>query len=75
MGGRQVLAARRLLAGALDGELPEHRLVAAARAVVTELGSPERLLELVAELASGEGIRTPTPGCRTGMSSASTSCC
>ncbi|MEU8750199.1 hypothetical protein [Streptomyces chartreusis] len=55
MGGRQVLAARRLLAGALDGELPEHRLVAAARAVVTELGSPDRLLELISELASGEG--------------------
>jgi hypothetical protein len=55
MGGRQVLAARRLLAGALDGELPEHELVAAARHVVAELGSPERLLELTAELASGAG--------------------
>lgn len=55
MGGRQVLAARRLLAGALDGELPEHELAAAARSVVTELGSPDRLPELIAELASGEG--------------------
>ncbi|MCD9873190.1 hypothetical protein [Streptomyces guryensis] len=55
MGGRQVLAARRLLAGTLEGELPEPELVAAARRVVAELGSPERLLELVAELASGEG--------------------
>ncbi|TPQ23841.1 hypothetical protein [Streptomyces sporangiiformans] len=55
MGGRQVQAARRLLAGALDGELPEHERVLAARAVVAELGSPDRLLELAAELASGEG--------------------
>ncbi|AZQ38309.1 hypothetical protein EJ357_36680 [Streptomyces cyaneochromogenes] len=55
MGGRQVLAARRRLAGALDAELPEHELAAAARSVVTELGSPDRLWELVAELASGEG--------------------
>ncbi|MFE0256422.1 hypothetical protein [Streptomyces sp. NPDC059010] len=55
MGGRQVLAARRLLAGALDGELPEHELAAAARSAVTELGSPDRLLELIAELSSGEG--------------------
>ncbi|WP_043685564.1 hypothetical protein [Streptomyces xylophagus] len=55
MGGRQVLAARRLLTEALDGELSDHETVAAARAVVAELGSPERLLELVAELASGEG--------------------
>jgi hypothetical protein len=55
MGGRQVLVARRLLTGTLDGDLPEHELVAAARFVVAELGSPERLLELIAELASGEG--------------------
>lgn len=55
MGGRQVLAARRLLAGALDGDLPEHELVAAARSVVVQLGSTDRLLELIAELASGEG--------------------
>ncbi|KUM76073.1 hypothetical protein [Streptomyces curacoi] len=55
MGGRQVLAARRLLAGALDGALPEHELVAAARSVVVELGSPERLSALIAELASGAG--------------------
>lgn len=55
MGGRQVLATRRLLAGALDGELPEHRLASAARSVVAELGSPDRLPELIAELASGEG--------------------
>lgn len=55
MGGRQVLAARRLLDGALDGELSEHELAAAARSAVTELGSPDRLLELIAELASGEG--------------------
>jgi hypothetical protein len=55
MGGRQVLAARRLLAEALDGELPEHERVLAARTVIAELGSPDRLLELTAELASGEG--------------------
>src|SRR5690242_14947225 len=55
MGGRQVLEARRLLTGTLDGDLPEHDLVAAARSVVAELGSPERLLELVTDLASGEG--------------------
>ncbi|MER6107861.1 hypothetical protein [Streptomyces hirsutus] len=55
MGGRQVLAARRLLAESLDGALPERDQVAAAYAVVEELGSPERLLELVAELACGEG--------------------
>ncbi|GAA2648209.1 hypothetical protein [Streptomyces vastus] len=55
MGGRQVLAARRLLAEALDGELAEHERVLAARAVIAELGSPDRLLELTAELASGEG--------------------
>ncbi|MGW7408205.1 hypothetical protein ACWGI9_31695 [Streptomyces sp. NPDC054833] len=55
MGGRQILMARRLLAEALDGELTEHETVAAARSVIAELGSPERLLELVAELASGEG--------------------
>lgn len=55
MGGRQVLAARRLLTEALDGELSDHETLAAARAVVAELGSPDRLLELIAELASGEG--------------------
>ncbi|MGW7042568.1 hypothetical protein ACWGDT_07575 [Streptomyces avermitilis] len=55
MGGRQVLAARRRLTQALDGELSEHELVAAARAVVVELGSAERLLELISELACGEG--------------------
>ncbi|NSL42670.1 hypothetical protein [Streptomyces sp. 8P21H-1] len=55
MGGRQVLATRRLLAGTLDGGLPEHEQLPAARSVVAELGSAGRLLELVAELASGEG--------------------
>ncbi|GHG89001.1 hypothetical protein [Streptomyces lanatus] len=55
MGGRQVLAARRLLTGALDGAPPEHELVAAARSVVAELGAPDLLLELITELASGEG--------------------
>ncbi|MEU6067824.1 MULTISPECIES: hypothetical protein [Streptomyces] len=55
MGGRQILTARRLLAEALDGELTEHGTVSAARSVIAELGAPERLLELVAELASGEG--------------------
>lgn len=55
MGGRQILAARRLLTEALDGELSDHETLAAARAVVAELGSADRLLELVAELASGEG--------------------
>jgi hypothetical protein len=53
MGGRQAEAVRRLCA-ALDGELPERDRVAAAAAVVTELGSPRRLSELVAELARGE---------------------
>ncbi|MGP4008353.1 hypothetical protein [Streptomyces sp. 4N124] len=55
MGGRQVLGARRLLASALDGELSEREFATAARSVVAELGSSERLLELIAELASGEG--------------------
>ncbi|MFE9681149.1 hypothetical protein [Streptomyces sp. NPDC006285] len=55
MGGRQVPAARRLLAETLDGVRPEHEQLSAARSVVAELGSPERLLELAAELASGEG--------------------
>ncbi|MFC5855231.1 hypothetical protein ACFPZI_26650 [Streptomyces chlorus] len=55
MGGRQVLAARRLLAETLDGTLPERDHVAAAYAVVDELGSPDRLLELIVELACGEG--------------------
>ncbi|GGW37911.1 hypothetical protein [Streptomyces griseoloalbus] len=55
MGDRQVRAVRRLLARTLDGELPERDHVAAAGAVVTELGAPGRLLELVAELACGEG--------------------
>ncbi|MGI5379117.1 hypothetical protein ACQEV2_33690 [Streptomyces sp. CA-251387] len=55
MGGRQILAARRLLAGALDGDLSEQELAAAARSVVTALGSPDRLPELIADLASGAG--------------------
>ncbi|MER5304385.1 hypothetical protein ABT039_33655 [Streptomyces lasiicapitis] len=57
MGGRHVLRARRLLEGSLDGpaDLDEEELVRAARAVVAELGSPGRLLALVAELASGLG--------------------
>lgn len=55
MGGRQVRAARQLLTEALDGELPEHERVLVARTVIAELGSPARLLELTAELASGEG--------------------
>ena len=55
MGGRQVLAARRLLTEALDGELPEREHVVTARSVVAELGAPDRLLELLLELASGEG--------------------
>ena len=55
MGGRQILAARRLLTETLDGDLSDHDTVTAARAAVAELGSPDRLLELIAELASGEG--------------------
>ncbi|MFD3730665.1 hypothetical protein [Streptomyces sp. NPDC058632] len=55
MGGRQVLAARRLLSASLDGTSPGRDHVAAAYAVVDELGPPDRLLELVAELACGEG--------------------
>ncbi|EGX55835.1 hypothetical protein SZN_30894 [Streptomyces zinciresistens K42] len=54
-GGRQVLAARGLLTGSLDGELAEHELTEAARRVVTELGVPGRLVELLDELAAGEG--------------------
>ncbi|MGJ3561450.1 hypothetical protein ACR6C2_37155 [Streptomyces sp. INA 01156] len=55
MGGQRVLAARRLLARTLDDTLPERDQVAVAHAVVAELGSPESLLELVTELASGAG--------------------
>ncbi|PWI09869.1 hypothetical protein DIZ27_15270 [Streptomyces sp. NWU339] len=55
MGGQRVPAARRLLARPLDGTLPEQDQVAAAHAVVAELGAPEVLLELVTELASGAG--------------------
>lgn len=55
MGGRHVHRARRLLEGALDAALPEERLVRAARAVVAELGSPDRLVDLVRELATGVG--------------------
>ncbi|MFK0128663.1 hypothetical protein ACIQSP_35745 [Streptomyces nigra] len=55
MGGRRVRAARRLLAEALDGELPEHEQAAAARRVVGELGADGALSALVAELASGAG--------------------
>lgn len=55
MGGRRVRAARRLLAEALDGELPEHEQAAAARRVVVELGADGALSALVAELASGAG--------------------
>ncbi|MFI1421214.1 hypothetical protein ACH4VX_25215 [Streptomyces sp. NPDC020731] len=55
MGGRRVPAARRLLARTLDGELPERDRVAAAGAVVAELGADDRLSELVTELAHGEG--------------------
>lgn len=55
MGGWQVQAARQLLNVTLDGPPPGHELLAAARAVVAELGAADRLLELVAELASGEG--------------------
>ncbi|MFG2511087.1 hypothetical protein [Streptomyces sp. NPDC048584] len=55
MGGRQVAAARRLLTRTLDGGLPEREQVSAAGAVVAELGSPERLSELVGELVRGEG--------------------
>lgn len=54
MGGRHVLAARRLLTETLDAELPEHELAVAARDVVAELGRPERLLDLITEIASGE---------------------
>ncbi|MEU5093491.1 hypothetical protein [Streptomyces sp. NPDC020996] len=55
MGGRQILAARQLMAAALDGAPPESGPTAAAHFVVAELGHPERLLELIAELATGEG--------------------
>lgn len=58
MGGRHVHRARRLLEGALDAALPEERLVRAARAVVAELGSPDRLFDLVRELATGVGSPT-----------------
>lgn len=59
MGGRQVLAARRMLADALEGgpegDADEEERAAAARRVVATLGAPDRLADLVAELASGEG--------------------
>ncbi|MEU3253586.1 hypothetical protein [Streptomyces sp. NPDC006997] len=55
MGGRHVQAARRLLTVELAAELPEHGLALAARDLVDRLGRPDRLLELVAELAAGEG--------------------
>ncbi|GAA1896278.1 hypothetical protein GCM10009837_17860 [Streptomyces durmitorensis] len=55
MGGRHVHRARHLLEGTLDAALPEEQLVRAARAVVAELGSPERLFDLVRELATGVG--------------------
>ncbi|MGA4845944.1 hypothetical protein ACOBQB_06645 [Streptomyces sp. G5(2025)] len=54
MGARHVHRARRLLEAVLDGPA-EDDLVRAARTVVAELGSPERLLPLVAELAAGAG--------------------
>ncbi|MFD6433200.1 hypothetical protein [Streptomyces venezuelae] len=59
MGGRHVQDAARLMTEALDG--PERDgpkqdgLVRAARAVVAELGSAERLLPLVRDLAAGAG--------------------
>ncbi|WP_069884795.1 hypothetical protein [Streptomyces luteocolor] len=54
MGGRHVHDAGRLLEGALDGPAGDG-LVRAARTAVDELGSPERLLPLVRELADGYG--------------------
>lgn len=54
MGGWQVRTARRLLM-TLDDLPPGPGLLAAARSVVAELGAADRLLDLVAELASGEG--------------------
>ncbi|CAM5720468.1 Cysteine dioxygenase OS=Streptomyces alboniger OX=132473 GN=CP975_28630 PE=4 SV=1 [Streptomyces alboniger] len=54
LGGRHVHDARRLLEKALD-EATGDDLVRAARAVVGELGSAERLLPLVRELAGGAG--------------------
>ncbi|MDQ0993725.1 hypothetical protein [Streptomyces sp. V3I7] len=55
MGGRQASAARELLTRTLHGGLSEREMVAAAWTVVTELGAPERLSELIADLASGVG--------------------
>lgn len=55
MGGRQASAARELLTRTLHDGLSEREMVAAAWAVVTELGSPERLSELAADLATGVG--------------------
>ncbi|GHE68675.1 hypothetical protein GCM10018785_41550 [Streptomyces longispororuber] len=54
MGGRHVLRARQLIEGTLTG-LDGGDLVRAARTVVAELGSAERLVPLVTELASGRG--------------------
>ncbi|MEU7580226.1 hypothetical protein AB0B50_21820 [Streptomyces sp. NPDC041068] len=54
MGGPHVHVARRLLEGALDGPTGDE-LVRAARTVIAELGTPERLLPLVRELAQGLG--------------------
>ncbi|AZM56232.1 hypothetical protein DMA15_29580 [Streptomyces sp. WAC 01529] len=59
MGARHVHRARRLLEETLAGAA-EDDLVRAARAIVDELGSPARLLPLVAELAAGAD---DAPGC------------
>ncbi|WP_374215093.1 hypothetical protein [Streptomyces longispororuber] len=55
LGGHHVTSARRLLADGLDVTATEAGLARAAQDVVAELGAPERLLELVRDLAAGAG--------------------
>ncbi|MFE7213533.1 hypothetical protein ACFY0A_29510 [Streptomyces sp. NPDC001698] len=55
MGTAHITAARRTLAEAVGRDMPEDRLLDAARAAVVELARPGRLVELVTELASGAG--------------------
>ncbi|MEU5902093.1 hypothetical protein [Streptomyces venezuelae] len=55
MGGRHVQDATKLLEESLDGPEGDDELVREARSAVAELGSTERLLPLVRELAAGAG--------------------
>lgn len=55
MNSGKVAHARRWLVESLDGNLSDHEVVEAARNIVKELGRPDRLRELTAELAEGRG--------------------